>query len=887
MQEEVDRLRAALAASSRENQIMSDRLEGIKAKAGGATSPSLMSSPARRHSYAASSIAAEIQAGSPHIQRLQDAHYRRRSSLRQTVEALINENPDNVEELEELLKEKWSAVTQAADDLEAATAEVDRLREDKEEMMSMVDMLKNRCEDLQQEVERLSSEGEGAGAGRRRESRALPEASGLEEELRREISNLQGQLAETKIQEEEKSSALLEEIRMYEAALQSISSDNETQPLEDDDVEVRGRDLIERVLCKMDALKDIAAQKEAQSIVLEEGILMALEEFGSRARPGPAHELINRLSRALEALKFGLTKERDRLDRLLAPTEDAQAVIPTSPTDGHHSHLRQKSSVDVKKAQQQQQLQPVDSKPLLIERLEDYVSQVKGRVGNMNQKLEEVKRVNIADRRLLQEEFEQLKAQVADWDRESHEVEKAVIVVLQEFTDTRRLRTKELGPTLKAAVASLRGELDERCLQIETVTREAEATRNILESEVNEVKAEVVLLRKLMASYEEALWTALGVEGGPQGKELAIRLRDHVDDLKRQVEERGIECEEMRKERTEERSGYLTQIQALRQQASMYGRFTESFREAVRTVLGMELCERRQKSTEGERTQQQQHVTEECDLTTEEVKALCIKILQYGSRVQGETEQNKEKIHGTERQLRTKDKEILELKKKLSLQGVELSSLHDKVKSSSEEMATLRARLVAQDDDISTLVSSMTKVSDKLHLLQSEKEIHHVLHDDDDIDDVAGEASFAASSSASTRGVFPLETSLKDAQTAKKRDSGRLTVSLLEESLAKNYQELVQARAAGEKRLAESFAGVASSSSYSLLSEAEDPLNGILSRRGLRSAGAASSYSPSRSRRRQFEGSDDGPFSRSQIMMEEAERNVALIGKSKMPLLPS
>jgi hypothetical protein len=244
----------------------------------------------------------------------------------------------------------------------------------------------------------------------------------------------------------------------------------------------------------------------------------------------------------------------------------------------------------------------------------------------------------------------------------------------------------DLAESLRRAVGAVKGEGKAKDGEVERVKREAQVGRRVLEAERGELRAEVVLIRRVLTAYEGALHEALagaeelvevdgfalsssmedavrgeeeeagaGVEAGKEVEEerqqhaLAQRLRRHVQALKRLAEQRAADVRAVEQAAAAERAGLLEAQAAIEERASLYWRLARSLRDAARTVLGLP-------GGEG---------SEQGGMEVEEVKALCIRLLQFGARARGQAGERAEAAGRWGERLAERERECQLLREKL------------------------------------------------------------------------------------------------------------------------------------------------------------------------------------------------------------------------------
>ncbi len=149
--------------------------------------------------------------------------------------------------------------------------------------------------------------------------------------------------------------------------------------------------------------------------------------------------------------------------------------------------------------------------------------------------------------------------------------------------------------------------------------------------------------------------------GGEQDEErqqqaLAVRLRRHVQALRRLADQRAADTRAVEQAAAAERAGLLEEQAAVEERASLHWRLARSLRDAARTVLGLGVG----REEDGDEGGKQQGLLE-----VEEVKALCIRLLQYGARARGQRGASAEEAGRWGDRLAERERECQLLREKL------------------------------------------------------------------------------------------------------------------------------------------------------------------------------------------------------------------------------
>ncbi|KAM3576439.1 hypothetical protein VYU27_001605 [Nannochloropsis oceanica] len=342
---------------------------------------------------------------------------------------------------------------------------------------------------------------------------------------------------------------------------------------------------------------------------------------------------------------------------------------------------------------------------------------------------------------------------------------------------------EDMAARLRHVVMVLTRELDGRGKDLERIWGEAMANEGTHQAAMEEVEQEVRLLRKVLQVYEEALYGALTFpspfveeeEGGKiegtekakkkktmqgsrsgvsvsgvggahaavvKGNDLARRLKEHVEGLRAQVEEKMEECCEIEEARGVERREIWEEMVRWKEKAGLYLRLLTSLEEAARSVVLVGVGERGKTAAEDDKHKlnNQKKRAEGADEAMsaisplglevaleleqgrgmESIRALCVRLLEYGALARGARGEARQEVGRLEELLAVKEKEGRRLRETLKRQSVELVGLREKVRASYDEVTVWKERLIGQEADVSTLVSSLSRVSEKLTHLRSQ-----------------------------------------------------------------------------------------------------------------------------------------------------------------------
>ena len=348
---------------------------------------------------------------------------------------------------------------------------------------------------------------------------------------------------------------------------------------------------------------------------------------------------------------------------------------------------------------------------------------------------------------------------------------------------------QDMGLRLQQLVTALGRELDRRESDLEGVWREAESIQRKYEAALEQSESELGVLRKVSQTYEEALLGAFGSgveeegeeEGGQalegddgqrkkkqrkqqkpsltgnvrgrtgageaaaQSIELAGRVREFVQKLRREQEKAMQKCCETEEARVVERTELSEESMRWKGKAALYLRLLTSLEDAARSLVVDGVKKRVKMSSPGGtkkskalRTRNREGATEDhlgtskhqdwptpilsLDTALEleqsrgagSIELLCGQLLQYrhqASRFYGDANGKAERLHES---LVEKEHESQGLRKALHAKSMALADLKEKARASFEEVVRLKRKITTQEADVSSLVSSISRVSEKL-----------------------------------------------------------------------------------------------------------------------------------------------------------------------------
>jgi hypothetical protein len=348
---------------------------------------------------------------------------------------------------------------------------------------------------------------------------------------------------------------------------------------------------------------------------------------------------------------------------------------------------------------------------------------------------------------------------------------------------------QDMGLRLQQLVTALGRELDRRESDLEGVWREAESIQRRYEAALEQAESELGVLRKVSQTYEEALVGALGSgveeEGEEEGEqalegddgqrkkkqrkqkkqsltgnvhgrtgaeeaaaqsiELAGRVREFVQKLRREQEKAMQKCCETEEARVVERTELSEESMRWKGKAALYLRLLTSLEDAARSLVVDGVKKRVKMSSPGGtkkskalRIRNREGATEdhlgtskhqdwptpilslgtalelEQSQGTGSIELLCGQLLQYShhaTRFYGDANGKAERLHES---LVEKEHESQGLRKALHAKSMALADLKEKARASFEEVVRLKRKITMQEADVSSLVSSISRVSEKL-----------------------------------------------------------------------------------------------------------------------------------------------------------------------------